>query len=713
MRKLILVLGFLFAALPAKANDIYFTQNGTGTGASCSDPQNVTYFNTASNWGSGKPITAGTILHLCGTFTGTAGQQLLAVHGSGTSSAPITIKFESGANLTAPYWSVSGAINESGFSYITIDGGTNGIIQNTANGTGMANQVSSIAINGASCTGCVVQNLTIANLYVHTSTSDVTVDQTSVNCIHFNSATNVTVSNVTCHDAGWAITGPGTGFTVKNSDFYHVDHGIACGASGTISNFSVHDNHFHDFANWDSDPTINKYHHDAVHLWASSPDLVSTGVIYNNLVDGDSGVNVTAYFYLEGNVQNVTIFNNVLLVLSTRTIPAPIYLTANHSGVNQPATDNALYNNFVNAGGHTGGAAVFSRFGESNFTAVNNVLTGGNTDLSFVDGGSLTTTGINNELYDDIKADFGVNNALNWQGTNYSVLSSWQSACHCDAKSLLVPGSQINADSTGHLLAGSKGIGLGANLTSIATGIRAPLARDKNGVARPATGAWDVGAYETQGGTAINFGSGFSATGMAFNGAAALNGTRLRLTNGLQSQIGSGWFTTQVNVQSFTTDFTFQLTNPNADGMTFAIQNSSTGAIASCGAGLGYGSSTCSSQPGIPNSVAVKFDLFQNAQEGNNSTGLYTNGATPTIPATTFGGGVNLHSGNVFKVHMTYDGTTLTMTITDTVTNATFTISWAINIPSTVGANTAYVGFTGSTGGQTATQEIVTWTYSN
>ena len=112
-------------------------------------------------------------------------------------------------------------------------------------------------------------------------------------------------------------------------------------------------------------------------------------------------------------------------------------------------------------------------------------------------------------------------------------------------------------------------------------------------------------------------------------------------------------------------------------------------------------------------SVAVKFDLSNNNGEGINSTGLYTNGASPTTPATTFGGGVNLHSGDIFQVQMTYDGTTLTMTITDTVVPAdTFTISFPINIPATVGGNTALVGFTGGTGGLTATQEILTWTYS-
>jgi hypothetical protein len=215
------------------------------------------------------------------------------------------------------------------------------------------------------------------------------------------------------------------------------------------------------------------------------------------------------------------------------------------------------------------------------------------------------------------------------------------------------------------------------------------------------------------GSTSINFASGFTATGLASNGRTTLNGTRLRLTNGGQSEASSAWFTTPVNVQSFTTDFSFQLINPNADGMTFTLQNAGTTALGPSGGGLGYGAGLPGGTPGIPTSVAVKFDLFQNSHEGNNSTGLYTNGASPTSPATTLGGGINLHSGDIFKVHMTYDGTTLTMTITDTVTNATFTTSWPINIPATVGANTALVGFTAGTGGQTATQEIISWTYGS
>jgi len=213
----------------------------------------------------------------------------------------------------------------------------------------------------------------------------------------------------------------------------------------------------------------------------------------------------------------------------------------------------------------------------------------------------------------------------------------------------------------------------------------------------------------------VNFGTGFTATGLALNGKSTLNGTRLRLTDGGANEASSAWWSTLVNTQTFTNDFTFQLSSgtSTADGFAFVIQDTATTALGPSGGGLGYGPDTTAGALGIPKSVAVKFDLYSNAGEGVNSTGLYLNGASPTMPATTLGGGVNLHSGDVFKVHMTYDGTTLTMTITDTVTTTqSFTTSWAVNIPGTVGANTAWVGFTGGTGGLVATQEIVTWTYA-
>ena len=208
------------------------------------------------------------------------------------------------------------------------------------------------------------------------------------------------------------------------------------------------------------------------------------------------------------------------------------------------------------------------------------------------------------------------------------------------------------------------------------------------------------------GGTStINFGSGFSATGMQFNGNAKLAGNRLQLSDTSTTfEDSSAFWNQKVNVQTFTNDFTFQITNPGADGFTFAIQGTAPTALGAVGGSLGYA--------GMANSVAVKFDIYNNAGEGTNSTGLYLNGPVPTVPATTIGGGVNLLSGDVMAVHMTYNGTTLTMTVTDTSNpSQTFTTSWPVNIPATVGSS-AYVGFTGATGGLVSTQQILTWSYT-
>jgi Legume lectin domain len=115
----------------------------------------------------------------------------------------------------------------------------------------------------------------------------------------------------------------------------------------------------------------------------------------------------------------------------------------------------------------------------------------------------------------------------------------------------------------------------------------------------------------------------------------------------------------------------------------------------------------------MTNSVAVKFDLYSNAGEGPDSTGIYTNGAAPMEPATDLSSsGIDLHGGDTFRAQLTYDGTTLTVMITDTVTNATATQSYTVNIPAIAGSSTAYIGFTGGTGGIAAIQKILSRTYT-
>jgi len=191
---------------------------------------------------------------------------------------------------------------------------------------------------------------------------------------------------------------------------------------------------------------------------------------------------------------------------------------------------------------------------------------------------------------------------------------------------------------------------------------------------------------------------------MTFNGSTGLDDFRLQLTNGGLYEKGSAFYATPVNIQAFTTNFTFQLSNPVADGMTFTIQNVGPTALGQDGGGLGYG--------GIGKSVAIKFDLYNNAGEGPNSTGIYTDGALPEVPAINLTGtGIDLHSGDQMLAQITYDGQNLNLTLTDSVTLATWSNSFVVNIPSIVGSNTAYVGFTGGSGGNSSSQKVTAWTY--
>jgi hypothetical protein len=196
-----------------------------------------------------------------------------------------------------------------------------------------------------------------------------------------------------------------------------------------------------------------------------------------------------------------------------------------------------------------------------------------------------------------------------------------------------------------------------------------------------------------------------SLQGLALNGSAKMVGSAVQLTDGRNNEAGSAFTKSRVDVRKFHSQFDFQLTAPNADGIAFVLQNVGANALGGTGGGLGY--------QGIASSVAIKFDLYNNAGEGINSTGLYTNGAAPQGGAVNLSGsGIDLHSGHVFRVNLGYDGTTLTVKITDTATNASATQTYAINIPGITGAS-AFAGFTGGTGGLTATQSILDWTFGN
>ena len=210
----------------------------------------------------------------------------------------------------------------------------------------------------------------------------------------------------------------------------------------------------------------------------------------------------------------------------------------------------------------------------------------------------------------------------------------------------------------------------------------------------------------------LDFPDGFagSASILNFNGSAQISGTKARLTDGGFLEVGTVWSKNQVDIRKFSCQFTFQITSPTEAGFTFAIQRSGNTVT-------GYPYENLGFAPTSP-SVAVKFDIWgETGSHVVSTTGIYSNGAYPNDdpPASIdmAPSGINLHSGHIFNVLLTYDGVTLHQTVTDTTTSAVFTHDYTIDIPTTIDGIDAYLGFSGSTGGGgTSIQDILTWSYS-
>jgi tRNA A-37 threonylcarbamoyl transferase component Bud32 len=214
---------------------------------------------------------------------------------------------------------------------------------------------------------------------------------------------------------------------------------------------------------------------------------------------------------------------------------------------------------------------------------------------------------------------------------------------------------------------------------------------------------------------ALDWSAGFATTNdLRLNGTAKIppGTTVLRLTDAVNTQAGSAFSVRALPIARFSTQFDFQLTKAQADGFAFVIQGAGSTALGATGAGLGYA--------GIRPSSAVKFDLYNNEGEGGNSTGLFLNGAMPTVKGVPpskgrndlSGTGIDLHSGHVFTAALDYDGSLLLVTIADQTTKATAAQEYRVDIPKEMGAKTGYVGFTGATGGANAIQDILRWRFT-
>ncbi len=200
-----------------------------------------------------------------------------------------------------------------------------------------------------------------------------------------------------------------------------------------------------------------------------------------------------------------------------------------------------------------------------------------------------------------------------------------------------------------------------------------------------------------------NFSSEFSYPGSNYSGPQITqNGTALQLTDGGQGEYGSWFGSTQQSVTNFTASFEYEATASGtaADGMAFVLQTEASNALGGPfyeygGSGLGYA--------GISSSIAIEFNIFSGHTQGTNlgidgSTGVYN----PT-------GAVALQNGDPIEVNLSYNGSILTETLTDLSNHATYSTNYTISaadLTNILGSGSAYVGFTGGSGLDTATQTV-------
>ncbi len=210
--------------------------------------------------------------------------------------------------------------------------------------------------------------------------------------------------------------------------------------------------------------------------------------------------------------------------------------------------------------------------------------------------------------------------------------------------------------------------------------------------------------YQNDGKTVQGFSS-FVAPTNASN-AATITSDQVILTNGSASIARAAWLKDQVPTNyGFTLEFTYQASgNREADGIALVLQTQGTNVVGNAGGGLGY--------VGIAgNKAAYQINIFGgNGQtKGSNFVTSNTSGIYNNTQGFANIGGVDFSNGNSVHVRLTYDASSnqLFESLTDLSNNNTYSHTYAnINFASVLGASHAYIGFTGASGGKTATQTV-------
>lgn len=470
---LLLAVATLASSALCAAKGIYVAQAATGgdTGVDCVDAHSAAWFNTTRNWGvAGGQISAGDTVHLCGTIS-----SALAVQASGTAGHVTTILFEPGAQMSAPAFPATGAIAVYGKDYITIDGGTNGVIQNTDNGTSLGLHQNSWGVGLMYSNYVTVKNLTISNIYLHSGQDP---NRYGVGICVVVGGNNITIANNTIHDAfyGISVGYPGgmltSGYDIGGNTVTHASVSINFGDSnsGAIAqNVNIHSNNLSNASNWDL--SNGAIHIALIHVFAVHAGTAVNGLsVHSNYFHGMLGTHVTAALFLES-VAEPTVYNN-LFYLSTNGADGTIFLKNSHgAGVYNNTEDCTLSGGrFLDIGGTASSAIVRNNITYKCPVAINEQ-----------NSNAQVSTSSNNNLY------FGLGgNPFYYHGLGLTSLAQWRVECDCDSGSVT---GDPKFDARHYLGLGSSASRLGSNLVTF-------FSTDMAGSPRPSTGPWDAGSYQ-------------------------------------------------------------------------------------------------------------------------------------------------------------------------------------------------------------------------
>lgn len=220
--------------------------------------------------------------------------------------------------------------------------------------------------------------------------------------------------------------------------------------------------------------------------------------------------------------------------------------------------------------------------------------------------------------------------------------------------------------------------------------------------------------------TVINFSDFSSVSGLQLNGSAAQAGSALRVTPSVGNQAGSVFSTNPVTLAadvSFSTRFSFRISNPGgiidgdgigADGLVFVVQTNSSD-VGGAGGGIGYA--------GIPKSVGIEFDTWNNGlgsgDPDGNHVAIDTNGGLASPLAVT-PVATRMNDGDLWYAWVDYDGDTdsLEVRLGDSETRPASPIASAVvDLPFILQGTNAFVGFTSGTGSAFGDHDLLSWEF--